>query len=265
MSIQHHQSDPRILDRRSLSRDHRSLAELLTPGMSVLDVGCGTGAITKGIADAVGPTGVVVGLDRDPGLIERARVRCASVAHLRFEEGDALRIDHESQFDVVTAARALQWIAEPGLAVRQMTRAARPGGFVVVLDYNHTLNAWEPAPPREFAQFYAAFLGWRTSNGWDNDIANHCPALFKEAGLLEIRTSSQDETTVEGDDDFLEKTALWAQVIDNLGPALQHAGVCSTEQLESARRSYDSWRGSDLRRQTLSMKATVAKVPRWRR
>jgi SAM-dependent methyltransferase len=229
--------------------------------MSVLDVGCGTGAITKGIADAVGPTGLVVGVDRDPGLIERARVRYAPVAHLRFEARDALRIDHASQFDVVTAARALQWIAEPALVVRQMARAARPGGLVVVLDYNHTLNTWEPAPPREFASVYTAFLAWRQSNGWDNDIANRCHALFEEAGLLDIRSSIQNEITLKGDDDFLEKSALWTQVIENLGPALHHAGVCGTEQLEAARRSYDSWRRTDLQRQTLAMGATVARVP----
>src|SRR5207302_578018 len=49
MSAQQHQSDPRILDRRTLHKDHRRLAGVLARGMSVLDVGCGTGAITKGI------------------------------------------------------------------------------------------------------------------------------------------------------------------------------------------------------------------------
>ena len=46
MSQQHHQSDPRVLSRRSLEQDHRVLAKLLQPGLAVLDVGCGTGAIT---------------------------------------------------------------------------------------------------------------------------------------------------------------------------------------------------------------------------
>ena len=58
-----------FLDRRSLSTDHRALAAALAPGMSVLDVGCGSGAITRGIADAVGPTGSVVGTDINLSLI----------------------------------------------------------------------------------------------------------------------------------------------------------------------------------------------------
>ena len=51
MSLQPHTSDARILDRRTLERDHRRLAELLKPGMAVLDVGCGTGAITAGLRE----------------------------------------------------------------------------------------------------------------------------------------------------------------------------------------------------------------------
>src|SRR5215471_9919935 len=86
MSVQQHQSDPRILDRRTLHKNHRCLAAVLASGMSVLDVGCGTGAITKGIAEAVGPTGRVVGIDRDPGLIARARAHCRLLPNLSFEE-----------------------------------------------------------------------------------------------------------------------------------------------------------------------------------
>ncbi len=53
----------RVLDRRSLMGSHRQLAALLRPGMSVLDVGCGTGAIIADVADAVGSQGLAVGAD----------------------------------------------------------------------------------------------------------------------------------------------------------------------------------------------------------
>src|SRR5258708_14182017 len=65
MSQQSHRSDPRILNRRTLQRDHPYLARVLRTGMNVLDVGCGTGAITADIAKAVGPDGMAVGIDRD--------------------------------------------------------------------------------------------------------------------------------------------------------------------------------------------------------
>ena len=69
---QQHQSSKNVLDRRTLAGDHRRLAELLRPGQSVLDVGCGTGSITAGIAEAVQPGGEVLGLDRDADLLARA-------------------------------------------------------------------------------------------------------------------------------------------------------------------------------------------------
>jgi len=260
MTEQQHRSDSRVLDRRTLWADHRCLPALLSPGMAVLDVGCGTGAITRGIAEAVGSSGVVVGVDRDRGLIERAQVHGVSLSNLHFEEADATRLDFDGRFDVVTAARALQWIADVGAALRCMTRAAKAGGLVVVLDYNHALNTWEPAPPPEFSAFYSLFLAWRKANGWDNEIANHCPALFDEAGLGEIRTDVQDETTVKGDGNFDEKTALWIQVIDNLGPTLVGGQVCEAALLEAARRSYEAWRTTALMRQTLSMRTTVGRV-----
>jgi len=257
MGSQQHQSDPRILDRRRLATDHRVLAGLLAPGMAVLDVGCGTGAITSGVAEAVGPDGVVVGVDRDHGLIERARAHCAGRPNLSFEEADAIALPYDGRFDVVTAARTLQWVADLPAAVRQMISAARPGGLLVVLDYNHALNSWDPAPPPEFAAFYAAFLGWRQSHGWDNEVANHCPALFAAAGLRDVRTIVQDETSIRTDQDFAEKTGLWPEVIDNLGPTLQSAGVCDVSLLAAARQSYEAWRRTDLERHTLSMTATL--------
>ena len=261
MSAQPHQSDTRILDRRTLWHDHRCLPPLLSPGLSVLDVGCGTGAITRGIAEAVGPTGLVVGVDRDAGLIERARAHAGAVPHLRFEEGDATRLDYDARFDVVTAARALQWIASPEAALTSMTRAVRPGGRVVVLDYNHTLNSWEPAPPPDFLEVYALFLSWRAANGWDNEMANHCPALFEAAGLLDIRTELQDETSGRGDERFEEKSSLWTGVLDNIGPSLVKAHLCEASLLDAARGAYEGWRTTTLMRLTLSMKTTVGTVP----
>ncbi len=261
MSSQQHRSDPRILDRRSLRNDHRCLAGILSPGMSVLDIGCGTGAITKGIAEAVGPTGSVLGIDRDSALIQQARVLSTSLPHLRFEEGDATNLNFEQTFDVVSAARTLQWIAKLNDAIASMKCAAKPGGLIVVLDYNHVLNEWQPAPPAQFRAFYDAFLAWRHSNGWDNEIANHLPELFEQAGLKDIRIYDQNEASERGDPDFDQKTSLWTSVIENLTPALRDTGHCAAGLLDSARHDFETWRKAGLIRQTLSMKTIMARVP----
>ena len=262
MSAQQHQSDPAILERRTLEKDHRTLAELLTPGLSVLDVGCGSGAITKGIAEAVGPAGRVVGIDRDHGLIERARSRYPSLPQLSFVTGDAASLDLEPRFDIVTSARMLQWIANPAEAIAGMIRAARPGGWMVVLDYNHSLNTWTPdPPPPAFVAFYSAFLQWRSAHGWDNEMGNRLPELFRAAGLIDIQTRVQNETAEYGQPDFLETTAIWSGVIGNVAANLCDGGYSTGDLLEQARSSYEAWRRQSLRTQTLSLTAVTARVP----
>ncbi len=261
MGAQQHQSNSRTLDRRTLSKDHRCLARVLRPGMAVLDVGCGTGAITVGIAEAVGPRGAAIGVDRDGELIARAHGRSASIPNLHFAQADAVDFCFARRFDVVTAARTLQWIADLPQAISEMARAAKRGGQLVVLDYNHTFNRWEPDPPEPFAFFYKAFLAWRHSNGWSNEMGHQLPDLFAAEGLINIQAYRQDAQWERGDPDFAAETALWTNVIENLGSTLVTSGFCDADLVTEARHTYEEWRLAKLQTLTLCMSCVVAKVP----
>jgi SAM-dependent methyltransferase len=254
MSEQSHRSDPRVLNRRTLERDHRLLPAMLCPGMSVLDVGCGTGAITAGIARAVGPAGRVVGVDRDESLLAGALEQHVGVPGLDFVRRDALELDYDGEFDLVTAARVLQWIADPRRAVEHMAAAAKPGGMVVALDYNHERNSWIPEPPRDFALFYAAFLEWRTSNGWDNRIVEHLPGMFEAAGLVEVVSVDCDQVAVRGEADFEEASEIWAHVIESIGSKFLDESARAR-----ATAAFDPYRKSILERHTLSMRTIIGK------
>lgn len=229
--------------------------------MSVLDIGCGTGAITAGIARLVGSKGCVVGIDRDTVLLETARQEHAAVSNLRFDVADGLSLPLEVQFDVVTAARTLQWISAPEAALEQMKRATKPGGIVVVLDYNHERNWWEPEPPLEFRQFYKAFLDWRTTNNWDNRIADRLPDLFRSVGMADIQESVQDEMVTRDDADFASGASIWTHVIEGLGPAIVDAGFLDERARLHTETIYRSWVATDLRIQRLSMQAVNGRAP----
>ena len=261
MNAQFHQSDPRILGRRTLEQDHRVLAARLAPGLSVLDIGCGTGAITAGIARAVGSQGFVLGLDRDAGLLDIARREHGHNQNLRFEPGDATSLAIEDKFDVVTAARTVQWISDPGLAIARMVKAAKPSRYIMVLDYNHAASQWDPDPPLPFRAFYQAFLDWRAAYNWDNRMADRLPNLFRSAGLKDIEINSQNEVAVRGDARFPSQAALWTEVMQGLGPTIVTAGFLGSSQLDDAASAYAAWTRTTLTRQTLAMKTVTGTRP----
>ena len=227
----------------------------------MLDVGCGSGAITAGMARAVKPEGYVIGLDRDEALLEIARTEHAEIENLQFECGDATALKDRERFDIVTSARVLQWIAEPHLVIENMKLAAKRGGVVVVLDYNHTQNQWEPEPPPEFKVCYDAFLAWRQANGWDNEMADHLPALFRSAGLASVSSHAQDEVVKRGEPEFAWKSFLWTGTLEHVAKQLVAAGFCTEAQLEKAYERYNSWVRTDLIKQTLAMRAAIGVVP----
>jgi ubiquinone/menaquinone biosynthesis C-methylase UbiE len=248
-------SDPRLLNRRTLERDHPRLAQLLRAGMSALDVGCGSGAITAGIAKMVGLGGAVVGLDRDDANLTIARQEHPDIGNLRFEKGDILSFDSERRFDIVTAARTLQWIGEPDRAIVQMKKAVKAGGRIVILDYNLEDTRWEPEPPADFIRFYRAFLDWRTANTWDNRMAEHLPGLLRSAGLNDVEIHRCDETVQRGDPDFFGAYAsgIWLYAIHSLGPQLVAAGFIEEQACLGAEEDYRQYVQTALRRQTHSM------------
>jgi trans-aconitate methyltransferase len=103
------------------------LLELLAPraGERILDLGCGTGHLTRRIADAGAE---VVGLDIDTGMIEQARRHYPG---LRFEQGDAADFSVAEPCDAVFSNAALHWVRDAEAAVRCIARALRPGGRFV--------------------------------------------------------------------------------------------------------------------------------------
>jgi SAM-dependent methyltransferase len=244
-----------ILDTRSLATAHRRLAELLRPGLSVLDVGCGTGGITRGIAQAVGRDGRVVGVDVNAAMLDKARAAHGDVPGLSFEVASVDALPFEGVFDIVTAARVLQWLADPTSAVRAMAAAARPGGRVIVLDYNHEKIAWTPEPPASLRRFYAAFLRWRAEAGMDNAMADHLPDLFAGARLTAIVSTDQHEVARRGDGDFETRAGIWAEVAKSRGHQMVADGAVSEAERRAAELDYRAWVRRDARSHALYLRA----------
>jgi ubiquinone/menaquinone biosynthesis C-methylase UbiE len=99
-------------------------------GARVLDVACGTGAVTRIVAAAVGETGHVVGLDVNPAMLAVARA-VPTAAPIEWCEGSAARPPFPAgTFDLVLCQQGLQFVPEPerAAALAEMYRVLRPGG-----------------------------------------------------------------------------------------------------------------------------------------
>ncbi len=217
-----------ILEARSLETDfvrlHQFLLEQPKSFLRVLDMGCGTGAITRGIADLLGTKGSVIGADVSPIMLEKARATHGSVPNLEFVTADIYNLSFEQDFDLIVCARVLQWLEHPALAVQQMVKALKSGGTLMVLDYNHLRSEFRPEQPISLTQILDMYYAWKANAGMDNEIADHLEQIFLEVGLETVLVTPQHEITTRGEADFARKIALKTDIVASRGYQLVQQG-----------------------------------------
>jgi ubiquinone/menaquinone biosynthesis C-methylase UbiE len=106
-------------------------------GQRVLDVGCGTGYFARMLAQAVGPDGLVVGVDASPEMISYASRRAGRARNCQFHVGTAESLGFPAEhFDVVLSSLFIHHLPEDlqVTALREMRRVLRPGGTLLVAD-----------------------------------------------------------------------------------------------------------------------------------
>lgn len=99
---------------------------------SAVDVGTGAGALALALAPLVHE---VVGVDRVPELLAKARERAARLPNVSFVEGDAERLPFDDfSFDLAATLRTLHHVARPEVVLAELVRVTRPGGRLLVID-----------------------------------------------------------------------------------------------------------------------------------
>ena len=228
-----------IFNERSVEQDYATLLPLLKEGMQVLDVGCGTGAISKGIASRVGKNGRVTGIDNTDTFIKSGSEKFATVSNLNLIHADLFDFRPDQKFDLIVSARTLQWLSNPKDAILKMKSWLKPDGWLSVLDYNHDALMWQPAPPPSMQTFYHAFLSWRANAGMNNKIAADLPTLFAEAGFHSIGVLQADEVYTRGDANFSAKLGIWAKVAASTQMVTE--GYLKEEVRLKAIADYNNW------------------------
>ena len=106
------------------------------PGQRVLDVGSGVGDVAMLAARLVGPTGEVVGVERDAGTLAKARSRVAEAGlhNVSFLQSDVGQVASSEPFDAIVGRLILEFLPDPGAVVRSLSALVRPGGVLAFQD-----------------------------------------------------------------------------------------------------------------------------------
>jgi ubiquinone/menaquinone biosynthesis C-methylase UbiE len=152
------------------------------PGERVLDVGSGTGTMTRRLAAAVGPEGTALGIEPNGMLRGVAEARAAADGTgATFCQGLATEIPlPDASVDLVWCERVLQHVPDAQAAITEMVRVLRPGGRAVLLDSDHESRVNSDIDPEVARSITVAFMG-QLANA---DAARHIPRQAMAAGLV---------------------------------------------------------------------------------
>jgi SAM-dependent methyltransferase len=166
-------------------------------GARVLEVGCGTGVLTRVLARWPG-VGAVVGVDPAPVFLAKARELAAALPNVAFREADGRALPFgDAGFDGVVFDSTLSHVPGPERALAEAFRVLRPGGVLAAFDGDYattTVALGEPDPLQACAE---ATMANSVTDRW---LVRRLPALASGAGfaVLGVRSHGFAETTAGG-------------------------------------------------------------------
>lgn len=204
---------------RFMGRYSRPLARELAraagvrAGERVLDVGCGTGALTAVLAEIVGPDRVAAADPSEP-FAARCRARLPGV-DVRIGSAEALPFEDET-FDCTVSELVFHFVRDQAVAARELARVTRPNGRVAACVWDFTggmtlLRAYwdaarevDPGAPDESGRF----------GGKRGELVS----LWREAGLRDVA-----DVPLEVSSEYRDYDELWQSILGGIGPVGVHA------------------------------------------
>jgi ubiquinone/menaquinone biosynthesis C-methylase UbiE len=155
------------------------------PGMRVLDVGCGPGDVSLLLAERVGPTGEVVGVDTNDRVLQlaRARVSDRGATQVRFVQVDLRELPVDTVFDAVVGRFVLMYLADPADVVRRVAQYVCAGGVVAFQEFQFEFTPLASAPVPLFEQFRSWGSAVFRRAGVETSMGLRLWQVFLDAGL----------------------------------------------------------------------------------
>ena len=200
----------------------------LRKGMKCLDMGCGGGHVTRFLAEMVGDTGKVVGIDRDAEILDLAR-RDADAAGLRNVElrcADALAYQEEGEYDLVYARFLLTHLSEPQKCLDAMLGACKPSGVVVIEDIEFTGSFCYP-PSAAYERYVDLYQQAVSRLGGDPNIGPKLPGMLRRAGADLVQVNVVQPTHLEGAGKYMASVTM-----KRIADTVVSEGLASKEEVD---------------------------------
>jgi ubiquinone/menaquinone biosynthesis C-methylase UbiE len=237
----HHQSVLRSHRWRTAENSAAYLLPHLTPGLALLDVGCGPGTITVDLARRVAP-GRVVGMDRSADAVEAAASLDDEGLPVTFATGDLYAMEFDdASFDVVHAHQVLQHLEDPVAALREMARVCRADGVMAVRDSDYESMTWHPAVP-ELGRWLDLYRHTARANGGDPDAGRRLLSWAQAAGCTDVvATASAWCFATPEDRRWWAET--WAEriTVTALADRILELGLADRDELDAIGRAWLRW------------------------
>jgi SAM-dependent methyltransferase len=199
----------------------------LRKGMKVADFGCGVGVVTRMLAEMVGPSGSVTGVDVNGQQLIEAAAWCKSqgVTNTAFVQTDACRTGlPRRSFDLVYCRFLLLHLPDPMGCLREMRDVLRPGGIIVVEDGD--LASATSIPPTAMDAFADLFCRFAPTRGLDYSVARNLYHMVIDAGFGDVNVEIHQPAITQGENRFFLK---WS--VEEAGPTFVDAGIVTSAQL----------------------------------
>ena len=202
----------------------------LGPGMKVLDVGSGSGAVARMAGELVGTQGSVVGVDVNPVILETARAQAAAagLTNVSFLAGDIRDIALPNDFDAVVGRAVLMYLRNPGETLRLAARHLRSGGVVAFQEPDSTAPPLALPPSRHWERMLGWWLEVARRGGVELSIGFKLRGAFLDAGLPEPRLHL--DAPMGGGMDWAGY-GYAAQTVRSILPLLVQYGIATEEEV----------------------------------
>jgi ubiquinone/menaquinone biosynthesis C-methylase UbiE len=200
----------------------------ISPGMTCLEVGCGSGDVAFDLAEMVGPEGRVVATEIDRVKLDlvQGEARNRGIENIEFRYSDIMREAVEGKFDLAHCRFILTHLPDPVAALSHMSEALRVGGIIVIegIDFRGYFCHPDFEAHRHYVDLYIRTVERR---GGDACIGPRLPLMLAGSGFRQVRMNVVQPAGTEGEVKLISPLTM-----ENIADSVIEEGFLSREEAD---------------------------------